>query len=133
MEKNSHNSANVSAQPMQASPPAGMEKSTPDSANDLGQSTSVPSTPPPFHQPTVGRIVLYHPPKAGGHKGIKLPNGMKVAPAIVTQVFGENSAINLSVFVCDPQHTAPVVTAWSIPHESSAMEGQAYWSWPTRV
>jgi hypothetical protein len=25
-----------------------------------------------------------------------------------------------------------VLTAWNIPHESSAIEGHAYWNWPPR-
>ena len=78
---------------------------------------------------TIGRIVEFHP--NNNENGLKLPNGMKTAPAIVTQVFGEY--INLDVFTSDPNGD-PVKQAWSICHKSAVTnEGVSYWDWFPRV
>lgn len=76
-------------------------------------------------KPTIGRIVEYFP----GNK--ELPNGMKSAPAIVTQVFEPH--VNLTVFVADPNGSA-TFTAWSVSHKDNQQEseGGAYWDWPQR-
>lgn len=74
---------------------------------------------------TIGRIVEYHP--NNNEVGLKLPNRMATAPAIVTQVFGEY--VNLNVFTADPSGE-PVKQAWSIAHKSVIKgEGVAYWDW----
>ena len=108
------------------------EKNSPTSLppEPVGQKRQDPYPTPNVQIPTVGRIVDYFPAIAGG-VGIKLPNSMKKAPAIINQIFAQDSPINLSVFVADINE--PVRAAFSVPHKSSVSEGNAYWDWPARV
>ena len=77
---------------------------------------------------TIGRIVEFFP--SGVEGDLVLPNGMKSAPAMVVQVFGEH--VNLNVFTADPDGN-PVKQAWSVRHKSDAApEGEKCWEWPTR-
>lgn len=84
---------------------------------------------------TIGRIVEFHPNK--NENGLKLPNNMESAPAMVVQVF--NKYVNLNVFTADPNGN-PVKQAWSVCHKSDVPlqnevigEGTSYWDWLPRV
>lgn len=85
-------------------------------------------------QPTVGRIVIFH-PGDNPNNPIILPNGMTEAAAIVTQVFepaGGVQQINLTIFVADPLN-GPTIQGWSVSHKDQTAQGLAYWTWPERV
>lgn len=79
--------------------------------------------------PSIGRIVEYFP------GNISLPNGMKSAPAIITQCWAPDAPVNLTVFLMDPNGKENVRTAWSVPHVSNELRNpdHPYWDWPTIV
>lgn len=81
-------------------------------------------------KPSIGRIVIVHPGEGKDATPLNLPNGMEVAPAIVTQIFN-GDYLNLTAFIDDGiQGTRCLYT---VPHKSNAVNGQYYWDWPARV
>lgn len=82
------------------------------------------------NKPTPGRIVHYFP---GTSEVNKLPNSMKFAPAIVTQIFGGTLA-NLTVFLAEPDaNKKSTLQKWSVSHKSEVgNEDMPYWDWPAR-
>jgi hypothetical protein len=88
--------------------------------------------------PTIGRIVIFFPNK--NENGLKLPNGMESAPAMLVQIFDKYS--NLNVFTAETKpELSPVKTAWSICHKDDIkkdengelLPGVSYWDWPNIV
>lgn len=75
-----------------------------------------------MQQPTIGRVVLYHPtpnPKSG----------LEPYPAIITHVWSE-TCVNLAVQQDGSAPIADTLTPTSVMHESQAGEGMTSWSWP---
>jgi hypothetical protein len=82
----------------------------------------MPSAAPakPLQKPSIGRIVIYHFPASD----INLNNGLLVAPAIITAVWGD-TCVNLKV-LADNAHDQ-----WLTSRNLG--EGPGQWSWPERV
>lgn len=83
----------------------------------------------PEQKISIGRIVEFFPNNNQG--GLRLPNGMQSAPAIVVQIFDQH--INLNVFTAETNGSTPVKQAYSVSHKSKAQDGQYYWDWLPRV
>lgn len=77
---------------------------------------------------TIGRIVEFFP---NGSKEMELPNNMKTAPAIVTQVFDGSYMVNMTVFCAEPEaKLTGMFRAWSVRQKSDdAPDGVPYWDW----
>ncbi len=80
-------------------------------------------------KPTIGRIVEFSP---NGNKEMELPNGMKTAPAIITQVFEGSEMVNMTVFCADPNpNLTGTFRCWSVPKKTDdSPDGVQYWDWP---
>lgn len=78
--------------------------------------------------PTVGRIVHFFP---GTNESNQLPNGMKFAPAIVTQTW-ESGSCNLTLFLAEPDvNKNPMPQKWSVQHKTQiSSEEIPHWDWP---
>lgn len=93
-------------------------------------------------KPTVGRIIHYYP---GSNDIKKLPNGMEFCPAIIVQVFNEDSdmpQVNAVGFVAARQDQGwhdPYFSIWSASEGKKEYEHEgetkwpAYWVWPPMV
>jgi len=76
---------------------------------------------------TIGKIVEFFP---NGNKNFELPNGMKTAPAVITQAWEGSSMVNMTVFCADtdPNRTG-TFRCWSVPHVSDSKDGEPFWDW----
>lgn len=81
-------------------------------------------------KPSVGRIVHYFP---GTNEVNKLPNGMTHAPGIITQTFGDNGMVNMTLFLAETDvNKNATPQKWSVSHKSQVgNDEQPHWEWPT--
>lgn len=81
---------------------------------------------------TIGQIVEFFP---NGNEEMELPNSMKTAPAIITQVFEGSEMVNMTVFCADPNpNLTGTFRAWSVYHKSANVaDGVHYWDWFAKV
>lgn len=80
----------------------------------------------PDQKPSIGRIVHYRPPEGinGGPANVR--------PAIVVNVFGEGTIVNLHVFT-DPINDTPLAAEHQCSVDFSEESKARSWCWPPRV
>lgn len=77
-------------------------------------------------KPSIGRIVHFYPVSQEDMDCTN--NGAYVVPAIVTQVFDqETMMVNITVFF-----VGGISSKWSVAHRSKVTEGNSYWDWPSK-